>query len=173
METTNALSLASHGRTFFQLVGAPGKFFETRRHQLYPRASMGFLVISALLFTAASLVFQRCQTPMVTGAILLGNAVGMVIILSFIGYLVMVVSMGKKVRYRQLFSVYAYASGACLIAAWIPHLLIVSEPWRWCLIGIGLTRGCGLKLTGTIWIIIGSITVMTVLFRSLLPLMQA
>ncbi|MFH2064328.1 MAG: hypothetical protein ABIK15_03890 [Pseudomonadota bacterium] len=173
MRNEHFSSLTSHGRTLFQIVAAPGKFFEDRRQHPYLFSSGAFLIISALLFTAASLVFQRPPSLLITGAILLGNALGMVMILSFISYLVMVLSIGKKASFRQIFSIFAYASGTSLMAAWIPHLLIVSEPWRWCLIGIGLTRGCGLKWMGSIWIMVCSITVTTLLLQSILLMVHA
>jgi hypothetical protein len=167
------LSFATHGRTILQLLTAPGTFFENRRDRLVSPASLVFLVISTLLFTVASLVFQQSPKPLVTSAILIGNALGMVLILSFISYMVMILSMGQKASYRQVLSVFAYASGTSFMIAWIPHMLIVSEPWRWYLIGIGLTRGCGLKWMGSIWIMICSITITTIFFRSILPLLQA
>ncbi|RJP79217.1 MAG: hypothetical protein C4522_10550 [Desulfobacteraceae bacterium] len=173
MRQISTVSLGRHGRTLLHMITAPGKFFESRRDQLIPAAAGTFLLISATLFTALSLAFQRSRMPLVTGAILLGNALGMVMILSFISYLVMVLSMGRKTSYGRIFSIFAYASGTSLMAAWIPHLLVVSEPWRWVLIGIGLTKGCGIRWMGSIWIIICSVTIMTILFRSVLPLVQA
>ena len=163
----------SHGRSLIQLVTAPGRFFESRRRELDPVASGGFLIISALLFTVATLVYHQSQANWISGAILMGNAVGMVLILSFVSYIVMVLSVGKKAGFQQVFSVYAYASGASLMAAWVPHLLIFTELWRWGLVGIGLTRGCGLKWTASSWVIGCSIIVMTILLQSVLPLLHA
>lgn len=172
MKTNRIAPCISHGRSLIQLVTSPGRFFENRRQGLNPYASGSFLVISALLFTVATLVYHQNQANWISGAILMGNAVGMVLILSFVSYIVMVLSVGKKTGFQQVFSVYAYASGASLAAAWVPHLLMFTELWRWSLVGIGLTRGCGLKRMASGWVIVCSIIVMTILLRSILPLLQ-
>lgn len=173
MNTTRIMPCISHGRSLVQLVASPGQFFENRRQGLDPVTSGGFLVVSAVLFTTATLVYHQNQANWISGAILMGNAVGMVLILSLVSYIVMVLSVGKKTGFRQVFSVYAYASGTSLVAAWVPHLLIFTELWRWVLVGIGLTRGCGLKWKTSSWVIVCSIIVMTILLRSILPLLQA
>ncbi|MFZ5569207.1 MAG: hypothetical protein ACOZF0_02300 [Thermodesulfobacteriota bacterium] len=173
MSPTGTFSLATHGRTLMQLVTAPGVFFENSRDRLVSTAPLVFLAFSAVLFTVLTLVFQPGTRSPLVAAILMGNAFGMVLILSFISYLVMVLSMGKRTGYRQMIGVFAYASGAGMMIAWIPHMLILSEPWRWFLVGMGLAKGLGLKWTGSLWIIFCAVTVMTILFRSVLPLLHA
>ena len=98
------------------------------------------------------------------------NAIGMVLIAAALGYLVMALTIGKQVSFTRFFSVYAFSSGVTLLASWIPFFIWITEPWKWWLIGTGMVKGCGFSLSQALVIIGVSISVMFLLFWSVLPL---
>ena len=153
-----------------QLFSSPGKFFNELNNKFRVKHSAGFLLISALLFTVASIQILKPDDQLIGSAILFTNAFGMALLLSIIGYALMGASVGRKVSFAAFFSVYAYASGATLLASWIPYTLVFTEPWKWVLVGIGLKKSCGLGLGATIWVILGSITILSILLWSILLL---
>jgi len=95
--------------------------------------------------------------------------VGMVFIASGLGYLVMIMITRKSVTFKRLFSIYAFASGTTMLAAWIPLFIWLAEPWKWWLIATGMNKACGFKGRYIILIIGLSISVMVFLFRTALP----
>ncbi len=98
------------------------------------------------------------------------NAVGMTFIMAGLGYLVMGLSIGKKVPFARLFSIYALCSGVTLLVSWIPYFAVLTEPWKWYLIGTGLTKSCGLKLKEALLIIGMSLAIWILFYWSLMPL---
>lgn len=165
---STSFSIASYSKIMMQLVRSPGLFFATWRETFRVWHAVIFLLISSCLFTAAALSVLPAENVWISGIMMFANAFGMVLILSVVGYAIMGLSIGRKAPFGIFFSVYAYASGATLLAAWIPSMMIVTEPWRWILIGIGLRRTCGLGTGATLWVIFGSITIVTLLLGSLL-----
>ena len=91
-------------------------------------------------------------------------------IMTALGYLVMVLSIGKKVTFASLFSIYALCSGVALLVAWIPYFVIFTEPWKWYLFGTGLKNSCGMKLKEVTLIIGLSLTIWILFFWSLIPI---
>lgn len=165
-----SISLASYSNILIQLLRSPGVFFDSHREKIKFKHAAVFLLISNILFTAAALSVTRFDNPLINGTILFTNAFGMVLILSIIGYAVMGASVGRKTSFGVFFSVYAYASGTTLLAAWIPSTIIFTEPWRWILISIGLKHVCGLGIGSRIWIILCSIIILSILLWSMLLL---
>lgn len=164
-----SISVSSYSTILMQLVRSPGVFYDNRGDGLQVKQSALFLFVSSMLFTAGSLLVLRCDNALISGMVLFVNAFGMVLVLSIIGYTVIGFSVGRKSTFGLFFSVYAYASGATLLAAWIPFMVVLAEPWRWILIGIGLRRACGLSIYSAVWVILCSITVVTLLLWSILP----
>ena len=106
----------------------------------------------------------------VAGGIHMFNAVGMVFIMAGLGYVVMMLSVGRKVRFSRLFSIYALCSGVTLLVSWVPYGVILTEPWKWWLIGTGISKGCGLTLKETLLIMALSLTIWILFFWSLIPI---
>jgi hypothetical protein len=158
-----SISLASYSNILIQLMRSPGSFFDNHCKKNQAKQAAGFLLISNILFTIAALSVIRFDNPLINGIVLFTNAFGMVLILSVIGYVVMGASVGRKTSFSVFFSVYAYASGTTLLTSWIPSMLLFSEPWRWVLIGIGLRRACDLRLGAIIWVILCSVTMVSIL----------
>ena len=163
-------SLHFYVQTVFGILGRPRKFFS----ELPPASGiwqpLGFLVLSALFFCAASLMNIRPDAWVLTGAIYLFNALGMVFIMAGLGYLVMTLSIGKKVPFIRLFSIYALCSGVTLLVSWVPYFVVFTEPWKWYLIGTGLTKGCGLKIKEALLIIVLSLGLWIIFYWALIPI---
>ena len=163
-------TLGLYSKMVIQLLSSPGKFFDNPDKRFRMMHPAGFLLISTILFTTASLCIVKPDNQLMSSIVLFSNAFGMVLALSIIGYTVMGASIGRKTSFGLFFSVYAYASGTTLLAAWIPYTLVFTEPWRWVLIGIGLKKTCGLGVGAIIWVILCSITILSILLWSILLL---
>ncbi len=162
-------SLNFYIQAVFGILGRPRKFFSELPPAIGMKESLIFLVILALFYCAASLMNTRIHTFYLMGAIYLFNAVGMVFIMAALGYLVMILSIGKKVPFTRLFSIYALGSGVTLLVSWVPYFIVFTEPWKWYLIGAGLTKGCGLKIREAALIIGLSLIIWILFYWSLIP----
>jgi hypothetical protein len=131
---------------------------------------LGFLIVSSIFFTGASLISSMPSNPFYLGGIYFINAVGMALIASGLGYMVMVMILGRLVTFKRLFSIYALSSGITLLAAWIPFFIWLTEPWKWWLIGTGMVKACGLRGWQAILIIVLSAGIIILLFWTALPM---
>lgn len=131
--------------------------------------SLGFLTVSSLFFSTVGLINNMPPNPLIVAGILFTNAIGMTCIAAGLGYMVMVMIMGKQVSFTRLFAIYALANGVTLLASWMPFFICLTEPWKWWLIGTGMTRGCGFKWTQATIVIALSIITIVVFFISVLP----
>ncbi len=155
--------LLTKPRDFFKEMPADGDF----------NRPLGVLLVSSLLFAFAGLSYGSASNPLLMGAVYFANAVGMTIIAAGLGYMTMVMLIGKKTGFRGFFRIYAMASGVTLLAAWVPFFLMITEPWKWWLIGIGMTRSLNFSVKQALGVIVISIGVMILLFRSILPMIAA
>jgi hypothetical protein len=168
----NKFSVPFYFQAVFGILGQPRKFFSELPPAMGRLPPLVFLVISALCSCAASLSNSRLQAFHITGGIYLFNAVGMVFIMAGLGYLVMVLTIGRKVSFGRLFSIYALCSGVVLLISWVPYLNVFTEPWKWYLVGAGLTKGCGMKPKEALLIILLSLAVWMLFFWALMPLLR-
>jgi len=167
---TDKFSMSFYVQTVF---GNPRKFFSELPPASGIKSSLLFLVVSALFFCTASLANMRVHAFYIMGTIHLFNAVGMVFIMAGLGYLVMILSIGRKVTFDRFFTVYALCSGVVLLVSWIPYAAIFTEPWKWYLIGTGLTICCGMKIREALLIIVLSLAVWMLFYWSLMPLVRS
>ncbi len=163
-------SMHFYMQAVFGILGRPRKFFSELPLTIGIIPSLLFLVVSALFFCAAGLMNSRLHSFYIMGAIYLFNAVGMVFIMAGLGYLVMTLSIGRKVPFARLFSIYALCSGVTLLVAWVPFFVVFTEPWKWYLIGTGLTKACGVRLRETVLIITLSLAIWILFYWSLIPI---
>jgi hypothetical protein len=163
-------SMHFYAQAVFGILGRPRKFFSELSPAIGMLQPLSFLVLSALFFCVASLMNIRLDALLFMGGIYLFNAVGMVFIMAGLGYLVMVLSIGKKVPFTRLFVIYALCSGVTLLVSWVPGLVIFTEPWKWYLIGVGLTKGCGLKIKEALLIIALSLAIWILCYGLLMPI---
>ncbi len=170
MDEKESFTLGFYFRTLSGVLAEPRRFYS----ELHPGTGMFqplmFLIVSSLLFTGGSLMGTG-ETLSIAGGILFVNAVGMVFIASAVGYMILVMMAGRRVSYERFFTVYALSAGVTLLASWVPFFLWITEPWKWWLIGTGMTRHLGLARKQALIVIGLSIGVMFLFFRSLLPLL--
>ena len=80
-----------------------------------------------------------------SGVILFTNAVGMVVIGTTISFLITKAFSVERYPFSRLWNLFALCAGAVSLIAWVPGAFILTEPWKWWLIGIGMVKG--LKMT--------------------------
>ncbi|MBA3029764.1 MAG: hypothetical protein FP816_13295 [Desulfobacteraceae bacterium] len=123
------------------------------------------LILSAAIFSMASVISGMHPNPVLMGMIFLINAVGMVFIFSTLGYGITGLLKGPSVSFLKIFSIYAYSSAAVLVLAWMPFMLWITEIWRWWLIGYGLVKGCGISIKKVIVILSLSVILLVLFFQ--------
>lgn len=163
-------SINFYVQAVFGIMGHPRKFFSELPQSSGMTQTLGFLILSAVFFSTAAQMHTGLQNFLVVGAIYMFNAVGMVFILAGLAFAGMTVSIGKKVGFVRLFGIYALCSGVTLLVSWVPYLALFTEPWKWYLIGTGLTKGCGLKLKDTLLIMAISLGIWYLFFRTIIAI---
>jgi hypothetical protein len=162
-------TLGFYFQTLTKILGQPRRFFSELSPDTGLKKPLGFLFVSSLFFTGASLVTDMSPQPVMLGGILFINAMGMAFIAAGLGYMVMTMIMGQRVTFTRFFSIYALSSGVTLLASWVPFFFWITEPWKWWLIGTGMIKNCGFSLTQVAVIIGMSITTMVLFFWTVLP----
>ena len=171
-QENSQFSIGFYFQALAKVLGEPGTFFSELSIDKGFKQSFGFLLVSSGFFAGASLLTRQYANPLLTGGIFFVNAVGMTFIAAGLGYMLMSMFFGKKATFSQLLAVYAYASGVTLLASWIPLFVWLTEPWKWILIAMGLTKSCGFRWNQTVVVIGGSFGIMVLFFKSLLPLIS-
>ena len=166
MNRAEKFNLAFYIDTLMRLLKDPRAFYQTIPDGLRANHSLVFLLVSSILFTTASLAINFYESPLMMGGVLLINAMGMVVIASGLCYLVMVALWGRCLAYRKMFSIFAFASGITLTAAWIPLSFWITEPWKWWLVGVGITTVSSLSKRQTLLIIVLSVGLLMAIFWS-------
>ena len=167
------LPLGFYFQALSKLLAHPRQFFsDTANIGGWPQA-LRFLLVSSIVFTGAVLLNVKPDRPVLLFGILLINAVGMTVIASGTGYMIMVMIAGRQTTFRRLFIIYAYAAGITQLVSWLPFFLFLTEPWKWWLIGTGLRRHAGFKPKDVAIIITLSILMMIAVFVSLVHLSAA
>jgi hypothetical protein len=161
--------------TFFQILSGilrePGYFFSRLPDNIKIKQPIGFLMVSGLIFTACSLMITNPESPVLFGGIIFLNAIGMAFIAAGFGYIIMIMLIGRQVAFKKFFSVFALSTGVTLLASWLPISAWIIEPWKWWLIGTGMTKGFGFSKRHAILIICLTISIIILFFQSALPLL--
>lgn len=158
-------------KTLTGVLASPRQFFGDLSEQVGYQRSIGFLLVSSLFFTGASLTHIQGQRFLMA-TILFVNAVAMPFVAAAVGFMIMSMTLRKRTGFERIFAVYAFSAGIALLVSWIPLFLWVSEPWKWLLTGIGLVKGCGLRWFQAVFVIGFSILVMILFFWSLGPVIH-
>jgi len=153
-----------------RILGQPRRFFSELPKNMGLKQPLGFLIISSLFFAGAGLINTMPPNPVIWGGVFFVNAVGMTFISAGLGYIVMVMVMGKHVQFTQFFMVYAFSSGVTLLASWMPFFIWLTEPWKWWLIGTGMIYNLDVKRSHVLLIIGVSVVMMVLFFYSLMHL---
>lgn len=157
-------------QTLARMVRSPGRFFREKEASFSGTQCLGFLVFSTLLFTGVDLLFRPRENPALIGGIWLFNEVGMALVAAAVGYGLMVMLVGRRAGFTQVFNVVALCSGTTLLIAWVPYSLAFAVIWKWWLIATGLTAGIGLRKREAAVIVVLAVLFLFAIFRSLLPL---
>ena len=161
----------SYFQALTSMLGAPGKFFENLPENVRLGFPLSFLLASALFFAGAGLTCVR-DNHLIMGAVYFTNAVVMPFMTAGISYLIITMTMGRKVPFLQLFAVCSFAAGTTLLASWIPLFVWITEPWKWILIVIGMVKACGLGWTRSVVVMAVAIFTMMLFFWSLTPVIM-
>ena len=165
----NRFTFGFYFQALTKMLSSPSRFFGELPDETGFRQPLGCLIISSLFFAGASLT-TISENQILMGGILLVNTVAMPFVTVGISFMVITMSMGKRVTSARLFSVYAYATGVTLLASWIPLFVWLTEPWKWMLIIIGLVKGCDFRWIQAILVVAVSIFVVVLFFWSLSPM---
>ena len=147
----------------------PGGVFSEHLPHHGVKRFLGVLLTSGIIYSLACILISRPEAYFVYGMVLMVNALGMAFIAAAIGYGLTRMITGRWVPFTRLLSIYALASGITLLVAWLPYSLWFTEPWKWWLIGAGLTGCFAIKKSQALLIIIGSIGILVLLFGAFLP----
>lgn len=164
-------SLRFYLRTLSQLLANPKGFFRELPPGMGVWPPLCFLLVSSIVFTLASLMNADVK-PLVAAVIFMANAVGMVFITSGLGFMVTVLTIGREAGYGRFFAIYAFSAGVTLLASWMPYFLFITEPWKWWLIYMGLTRNLALKWQQALMVIGLSIAILILFFYAMLPFLS-
>jgi hypothetical protein len=171
MNTSTDISLRNYVRIMGQLLTQPRVFFSTLPLDLGVKRPMLMLIVSSAVYVAACLMSRRPADPLAWGGVLFANAIGMAMITAVLGFGVMLVTRGKQVSFGPFFSVYALSNSAVLLVAWIPFAGLITELFKWWLIGTGLIRSFGLKMWQSAVIVGVSVLGVVVIFQSVLSVL--
>lgn len=161
-------SLKFYSATVMGILGHPRKFFDELSESVGMIQAAGFLTVSAIVHSAATLIHTAPSNYLVMGGTLLANAIGMVFLLTGLGYTVVSVTGKSKVRFDRFFRIYALSAGVTLLISWVPALQVYTEIWKWWLIGTGMTYGLGFKWYRALAVVGFSIVITILLFHWLL-----
>ena len=59
-----------------------------------------------------------------------------------------------------------------LLVSWLPFFVWLTEPWKWWLIGRGMTQALGFRWTQALLIIVISFSIIALFFWSVLPVVS-
>ncbi len=169
-------SLSFTLRGFFNDAGwllvAPGQFFSRHPGPADWRRAAGLFSAAAILASSLSLMFVRSGAPLFGMGIFVFNALGIVMISTLFGFLVLQIIPGVSLSFPRLLCFYAYAGSWPLLLSCIPGAALLSEIWKWWLVGIGLTRSGVLLWWQALIVVAGSLGLTTLLLFCLILLSQ-
>jgi hypothetical protein len=158
-----------YAETLIALLTRPAMFFANRFAKVSTSQAAGILIVSGLFFAATGSLLNPASASLTTGLILFINAIGMVAMGSVIGYLALFVTADRRYPFSHLFNVFSLSSGAVLLIAWVPSAFLLTEPWKWWLIGTGMVNGLGMTKTRAVIIVLFTFSATVIVVYSLLP----
>jgi hypothetical protein len=156
--------------TVTALLTHPGAFFGDRFETVSAAQASGVLTLSAIFFsTIGTLAGPDCASVRM-GLILFVNALGMAAMGAGVAYVVLIAVIRRRVAFGRLWNLFSLSAGAVLLFAWIPAGFFFTEPWRWCLIGIGMVRGLGLSKAKAAVVVLTTFGVLMMVILTVLPM---
>ena len=138
------LTMVSYFQALTRILVYPGNFFKELSNEANFIQPFGCLIISGLFFAGASATLIHENVISMIGILLL-NAILMPVITALMSFVIIRIIGVKGVDFTRIFSVYAYSTSITLMISWIPLFPLITEPWRWTLVFLGLTKGCRLR----------------------------
>ncbi|MBU0973528.1 MAG: hypothetical protein KKC20_23005 [Proteobacteria bacterium] len=135
-------SFQFYGYAVIQILIEPRRFFTELSGKTTMIRSLGFCLLCSIFFVSASLLTGGYPNPVKMGLIFLFNSMGMVFISAGLSYMVMVMTLGRKVDFGMIFSVFAFSSGIVLLMSWMSFFFWFTEPWKWWLVYTGFKQSC-------------------------------
>ncbi len=152
-----------------QLLIEPGQFFMELPGKTTAKITVGFMVLSSVFYAVASLLTGAYGQPMwIMSIVFFTNALGMIMLSAVIGYITMVLMVGKRAPFAGVLSIYAFSAGITLFLSWLPFMLWFTEPWRWWLVYTGFKNSCALTGKKSFWIVCLSLVLQVCLISSAL-----
>ncbi len=143
--------------TLFAIMRSPVKYFESVADESGSRRALFFLMISGIFYCSVSMTYFF-ENSLIMGVIMMANAIFMPALAAAFTFCIISMSTCSRVPYGKVFNVYAYAGGALMVISWIPGLVMVMEPVRAVLVGIGLVKACGLgKMQAALLVILTAV----------------
>ena len=169
--------MATRGPTFYvntliALLTRPGMFYATRFGQVTTSQSLAILTVSGLFFAATGALLRPDSSPLTVGLILFINAIGMAAMGSAACYLALVTTADRRYSFKQLLSIFSLSSGAVLLIAWVPSAFLLTEPWKWWLIGTGMVKGLGMSRARAVVTVLLTFAGMVALIYALFPIVR-
>ncbi len=169
-ETADAgrFSLRFYVHALTGMLGSPGRFFKELPDRIGYGQPFGFLLISSIFLTGASLTHIHEKHFLMAGIVFI-NAIGMVVISAGITFVVIPMVVRKRLPFSSIFAVYAFSSGVTMLVSWIPLFIWFTELWKWVLVLIGMVRGCQLTWKQALLVTGISLLVIVLFFWSVTP----
>lgn len=168
-ESARKFSVSFYFRMLTRILSSPARFYKELKGTGSIKPAFSCLVVSSVFFAGATMT-QPHENALAMAGVGFANAIFMCFMTAFVGYGVMIMTLGRRVTFAQFFSVQAFAVSVTLLAAWIPLFIWITEPWKWCLIGVGLVKACGFRWYHAVMNISITIFVMVLFFWSTGPL---
>jgi hypothetical protein len=166
--SSDFFNIALLAKSTGSLLTSPRRFFSGEGKTAHWPRALQLVTLSALLAAGAVCIVNGTATPWFGAALFVFNAVGLVLISAVFGILIIRLIPAVHVSFGQLFAIYAFSGSLPILISWIPGAFLTTEAWRWCLIGIGLTRSCGLLWRQALVVIAGSIGLTMIVFSFLI-----
>lgn len=169
--TSTSLGLSFLSKSAGHLLVAPGQFFSQQGKAAHWAYALGIIFITAFVAAGTALILKTTAPSWFGIGLFVFNAVGMILISAAFGFLaIRLIHQEAPVSFGRFFSIYAFAAALPTLLSALPGSFMATETWKWCLIGIGLTRGIGLLWRQAV-VVIGSSIALTILFFWSLMLM--
>lgn len=169
MLTLNRQTGQFYTDAFIRMLMDPGAFLKDIPRRATLLNSLGFMIICCVFYTVSSLMTGAYGRPEWTSAgILFINASGMILIGTLLGYIAMVLVIGKRISLGKVFSLYVFAAGLPLFLSWLPFFIWLTEPWKYWLIYTGFRNACSASRKQALLILLISATTQFFLIYSAL-----
>jgi hypothetical protein len=126
-----------YGYALIQILIEPKRFFTELPDNASTVKSLGFCILCGLFYTGASLLTVSHTDPAWNGAVFFLGNVGMIFVCASVSYAIMMLIIGRKTGFKQIFSIHAFSSGFILLVSWVSFFFWFTEAWKWWLVYIG------------------------------------